>query len=293
MKKNLASILIFLGLASSGHAFTLSNFQTPESMVMDPQDGSYYISNINSGGFTDKNGSGYISKVTSNGNIVIQKFIGLKKEEMLLNAPKGLVILGKNIFVTDIDSIKGFDKETGKPTVLVDLSKLKVKFLNDITVDGRGMLYVSDTMTNQIFKIDTTKNYEVGLFKEGKELGQPNGLMINPKSKNLMVATYGSGQILEIDPAGKVHVLKRGLSTLDGIDYDAQGNLYVSSFEKGEIYKIAYLGRGALSTYLSGLTTPADISYDRGKGEILVPSMKGSTVSTFSTQEIQKKNHSS
>ena len=143
------------------------------------------------------------------------------------------------------------------------------------------MVYVSDMLTDRIFKIDVKNNYAVSVFKKGPELGQPNGLAFNPKTKNLMVVTFDSGQILEMNASGKVRVLKKGLKALDGVDYDNDGNLYVSSFEKGEIYQISHLGRGPLTTYLSNLTTPADISYDRKRDEILIPSMNGNTVSTF------------
>jgi len=68
---------------------------------------------------------------------------------------------------------------------------------------------------------------------------------------------------------------------LDGIDHDEEGNLYVSSHSQGVIHRIARLGRGKVTTEASGLTTPADISYDRTKRELLVPSFKGNTVSTL------------
>ncbi len=290
MKKIVFILVLLFLFIPSGHAFNASNFDSPESIIVDPEDGSYYVSNIN-GDFAAKDGNGYISKIDPTGKTVIQKFIGSKPEESALNAPKGLVIFGRNLFVTDIDAVKGFDKETAKPTVVVDLSKLGAKFLNDITVDGKGFIYVSDTTANRIYKIDTSHHYETEIFIDNPELGMPNGLFVNPKSKHLIVVTYGSGKILEIDRAKKIHVLKRGLSTLDGVDYDNEGNLYVSSFEKGEIYKIPYYGRGALTTSLSGLTTPADISFDRRKNELLVPSMKGNAVATHSVKEINKKNH--
>ncbi len=279
MRKFFWILFLFFVFIDAAEAFTLSNFNTPESMIVDPDDGSYYVSNIN-GGVTDKDGNGYISKINSSGNIVIQQFIGGKKDELLLNAPKGMVILGKNLFVADIDTVKGFNKDTGKPSVLIDFSKFRVQFLNGIAVDSAGFLYVSDTLGNQIFKIDANKDYEVKLFKEGKELGGPNGLIVNPRSKNLMVVTWQGGEILEIDRNGGIHVLKKGLYMLDGIDYDNDGNLYVSSFEKGEIYQVAFYGRGTLKTFLNGLTTPGDISCDRKKFLLLIPSFKGDTVLT-------------
>jgi DNA-binding beta-propeller fold protein YncE len=262
-------------------AFTLSNFSGPESMVVDPEDGSYYVSNIN-GSPLEKDSNGTISKISPTGNIMIEQFIGGKEGDLVLHAPKGLVIVGRNIFVTDIDTVKAFDKKTAKPSIIIDFSKFKVKFLNDIAVDSKGFLYVSDMMTHRIFKINPYADYQVSLFKEGKELSSPNGLLVNPRTGHLIVVTWSPGQILEIDRQGRVHILKKGLTGLDGVDCDSQGNLYVSSFEKGEIYKIAYFGRGALSTFLSGLTTPADISVDSKKGELLIPSTKKNTVVTVS-----------
>jgi len=224
MKKIIFILALHLLFIPSGHAFNASNFDSPESIIVDPEEGSYYVSNIN-GDFAAKDGNGYISKIDPTGKTVIQKFIGSKLEESTLNAPKGLMIVGRNLFVTDIDMVRGFDKETGKPTVAVDLSKLGAKFLNDITVDGKGFIYVSDTMANRIYKIDTNRHYETEIFMDSPDLGMPNGLLINPKSKHLIVVTYGSGRILEIDRAKKIHVVKRGLSTLDGVDYDNKGNL--------------------------------------------------------------------
>ncbi len=282
MRKTIFLAVVFLFFSARfSYAFTLYNFETPESIQVDPDTGAYYVSNISGDPFI-KDGNGYISKITATGNTVIQKFIGGKPENPLLNAPKGLWITSKEIYVTDIDAVKVFDKETGKLIETINFSSWNAKFLNDPAMDSSGLLYVSDMLTNRIFKIDTKKNNEISVFKEGAILGSPNGLMINPKSRHLMVVTWESGQILEIEPNGKVHVLKRGLKGLDGIDYDLDGNLYVSSFQNGEIYRIPFYGRGTLTTFMSGLTTPADISCDRKKYELLIPSFKDNSVMTVS-----------
>lgn len=270
-----------MGLRPASADFQLSNFETPESMIADPDDGSYYVSNVN-GDPTAKDGNGYLSKIDSAGNVVIQKFIGGKEGEPVLDAPKGLALVGRTLYVTDIDRVKGFDKETGKPVADLDLTAFDVKYLNDLAADARGVLFVSDMLTDKILRIDTGKAHEATLFKAGQELGGPNGLWINPKNKNIMVATWRTGQVLEIDRAGRTHVVKRGLAALDGIDGDAEGNIYVSSYEKGEIYRITRWGRGVISTYLGGLDTPADLSVDAKKQALLIPSFKGNSVSTVS-----------
>jgi sugar lactone lactonase YvrE len=87
-----------------------------------------------------------------------------------------------------------------------------------------------------------------------------------------MFVTRRSGRLIEIDRDGDLHVLKKGLSALDGIDQDGRGNLYVSSSDRGEIYRIPYLGRGSLTTFAGGLASPADFVYDLKRGETVVPS---------------------
>jgi sugar lactone lactonase YvrE len=196
------------------------------------------------------------------------------------------VIVGQKICVADIDSVKCFDKETGKSSWFFDLSKVNAKFLNDMVADDKGFLYVSDMVSNHIFKIDMAKEGGLSVLQDSLGLNGPNGLILNPKTKNLMVVTWESGSILEIDRQGKAHVLKRGLTRLDGMDYDNQGNLYVSSLEKGEIYKISRMGRGTMEIFIGGLTAPADISCDRKKNELLIPSFTGNSLMTSPLKKI-------
>lgn len=276
----LTLLLCMLIWPSAVEAFTLSDFEIPESVVRDPQDGAYYVSNVN-GGLTDKDSNGYISKIGANGNILIQRYIGGEKGGSVLHAPKGLLILKDEIWVTDIDTVKVFDKREKTLKKQLDFEPFGAKFLNDLAYDpARGMVYVSDMLGDRIFSIERARDDRIDVFKEGVELGNPNGLLFNPRSKNLLVVTW-KGQIIEIDRLGRVRVLKKDLSTLDGVDHDGKGAIYVSSFEKGEIYRIEYYGRGQMKTVVNGLTTPADISYDRQANELLVPSFQGGTVTTI------------
>ncbi len=276
----IALILIFLLIPNVGCAVNSSGYDTPESMVVDPDTGAYFVSNIR-GELTAKDGDGYISKITANGTTIIQKFIGGTQTMGVLDAPKGLWVNKDQLIVTDIDAVKIFDKVTGKLARKLDLSTWNAAFLNDVVMDGKGMIFVSDLVANKIFKIDPSKDFEITIFKEGSELGGPNGLMINPRNGKLTFVTWNTGEIIEVDPDGKLHRLKRGLKTLDGVDYDVEGNLYVSSFDNGEVYRIPFFGRGTISSFLTGLNSPADIGVDRKKHELMVPSFKGNTVTTY------------
>ena len=261
---------------ASGEAITVSGFEAPESALVDPADGSVFVSNIN-GDPLVRDGNGYLSKIEPGGSVIIQKFIAPKDP---LHAPKGLALIGDVLYVTDIDKVRGFNKTTGESVVTVDLEPHKAKFLNDLAADDHGTLYVSEFLNNRIFAIDTVNGHAPRVLVSGALLSSPNGLMVNPKTKNLMVVTWESGRLLEVDRAGRLHSLKKGLVTPDGVDYDNEGNVYVSSFERGEIYRISRWGRGRITTFQNGLVSPADIAVDRRKKELIVPSLKGNTLAS-------------
>src|SRR3989338_7111047 len=90
-------------------AFEVQGLKTPESFIADPSTGNYFISNINGGG------------------------PGGKNNDITLNAPKGLDIIGNILYVSDIDFVRGFDKETGKLLHDLDFKTFNPSSLNDLT----------------------------------------------------------------------------------------------------------------------------------------------------------------
>jgi DNA-binding beta-propeller fold protein YncE len=269
------------GVCTAAGAFQLSEFDRPESAVRDPETGAIFVSNTNGEPYA-LDGNGYISRISPSGSVLIQKFIGGKPGAFALNAPKGLAIWADKLAVADIDKIQVFEKKNGAFVRTIDLTGLGAVFLNDLAFDSSGILYASDTAANKIFKLDIKNDDAPRVLREGPELGGPNGLAVNPRSSNLLIVTWNSGSILELDGAGRIHILKRGLKNLDGIDFDEQWNLYVSSYSQGEIYRIPMLGRGGISVFASNLQTPGDIGFDRRRREILIPLVEAGSVISVS-----------
>ena len=112
-------------------------------------------------------------------------------------------------------------------------------------------------------------------------LAYPNGLMIHPKTNALLVNTWGEGRILEVSEGGKAMIFSSHGSwkDLDGMDYDAAGNLYISSFTGGSIFRIA--PDRSVTKIASGFTTPADISVDRAGNQLLIPLFNGHAATTL------------
>ena len=270
-------LIIFLESVS---AFEVQGLKTPESFIADPSTGNYFISNINGGGPGGKDDDGFITKLDKDGKVINLAFVDGKNKDIILNAPKGLDIIGNVIYVSDIDFVRGFDKETGKLLHDLDFKAFNPSSLNDLTHDSQGNLYVSDWIGNFIFKIETRNNHKVSVVAKGNTLGGPNGLNIHPKTNKLINVTWETGKVQEIDSSGSIKILveDKRFKTLDGIDFDNNGNMFVSSFTGGEVYKITPDLK--VDVFLKGLTSPADINIDKKNNLLLIPSFEGNSAKT-------------
>jgi len=268
-------------LAAPAFAFDVSDLSVPESFIVDDETGSYFISNIN-GRPTGKNNTGFITKLSPDGTVLEKKFVRGGKNGVTLHAPKGLLISGDTLYVTDIDHVRGFDKKNGGQKVSIDLRAFKPKFLNDLTRGYSGMIYVTDTGTNRIFRIDPANGNKVSVFASGPKLASPNGISFSAAGRELVFANAGTGELYWLDEHGKPSKfetdkkLDRGL---DGIGFDKEGNLYVSTFTGGKIYRIDR--QGGVKQFMTDIVTPADISLDTVNRLILVPSFSGNRAFTL------------
>lgn len=162
-----------LNIKSYSQTHKLSKiWETPDSIINMPEsvlsNGKYlYVSEmVNSA--TEKDGKGNIIKMDLKGNIINKTFSGG------MNAPKGLAIFGTRLYAADLDQIVEIDLKNGKI-----LNKYPVEgavFLNDVTVDNSGAVYVSDTRTG---KIHVMVNGIVSTFLEN--VSKPNGLKYSGK----------------------------------------------------------------------------------------------------------------
>src|SRR5438552_6707886 len=122
----------------------VEGFLTPESVLHDPVQDIYFVSNIN-GSPTAKDNNGFISRVRPDGAVENLKFIEGGHGGVTLNAPKGLAIRGDTLWVADIDVVRAFDAKTGAPRDSVSMASLGAVFLNDIAIAQTGALYITDT----------------------------------------------------------------------------------------------------------------------------------------------------
>lgn len=264
-------ILLSSSPALAAPAFEVEGLDKPESFVVDPATGNYFISSI-VGAPAEKDNSAFLTKLDPDGKPIALKWVESTKDAPL-HAPKGLAVVGKTVWVTDIDHVRGYDTETGKPAGDVDLTPQKAQFLNDLAADASGNLYVTDMFANVVYKIEPAAGNKVTAIASDEALGKPNGVTIHPKTGAVVVVGWENGLVNEIQPDGSLKpVADPGAKNMDGVFYDGAGNLWVSSYTGGKIVKVAPDGKA--TTVAEGLTTPADIGIDAKKGLLLVPSMK-------------------
>jgi putative heme-binding domain-containing protein len=255
--------------------FEVTGLSHPVCFIADPGTGDYFIANVN-GATAARDNNGFITKLDPRGRVVALKFIG-PSEAAPLHAPKGLAVVGKTLYVLDLDRVRGYDTSRGRPVLDIDMAPYKAAFLNDLTRDAQGNLYLSDSQSGFIARIEPAREHRVTVIARGPRLAGANGLSIQPKTGRLAVVTWDSGRVLEVTERGEVKPwLDRQFGKLDGADFDADGNLYFSAYRDGKVYRA---GRdGKVSVVREGLVTPADINIDRAKGLLLIPSFDADSV---------------
>ncbi|WP_439580991.1 SMP-30/gluconolactonase/LRE family protein [Dyadobacter bucti] len=234
----------------------------PESVLYSAQGKLLYVALID-GKAGEKDGQGGIAKVGLDGKIIAKDWV------TGLNAPKGMGLTGSKLYVADITDIVEIDVKTGK--ILKKYAVEDSKFLNDITIDSKGNLYVSDSQTK---KVHLLKDGKVTTYFEN--LTGPNGLLA--VGSDLLIADSGTLKKLSSDK--KITVVAEGMDkSTDGIEQVKPGEYLVSCWA-GVVYYVKADGTTEkLLDTSADKTNSADIGYDAAKKIVYVPTfMKNSVV---------------
>ena len=280
MKAIIANLLtVFLFIPHPAQAFRINALKAPASFIVDPALGNYFISNIN-GNPASRDNNGFIVKFDSSGKTLL--VIRGEDPQVTLHAPDGLALHGDILYVTDIHSLRWFDKNNGKTLGHIDLTGIGAKRLKDLTFDSEGNLYISDIFANAIYKVATKDNHKVSVFKKDNQLGNPSGIIYDSIRQRLIVVARATGKILGVGLDGKIAQILRTktiFKNLNGVDWDREGNLLVSDEAEGKIYRIHNFSR--VEIVRGNILTPANISFDYARNLILVPSSKGNLAFTI------------
>jgi sugar lactone lactonase YvrE len=256
--------------------------QTPESVLYDPDQDVYFISNIN-GQPLGADDNGYISRVNAETLQGDMKWIDGSKPDVTLNAPKGMAIVGDTLYVTDISTVRKFNRKTGAPEGEIRI--VGTTFLNDAASDGKSV-YVSDsgldgsfkpTGTDGIWKITGDKAAKIA---SGKDLKAPNG--VDATGGKVWAVSYGGNELYQVDKGKKTNVTTLPSGSLDGLVQLADGSFLVSSWDGKAVYR----GKpgGAFTAVVENVNAPADIGYDTKRNRLLIPHFMDNIVTIHNVQ---------
>lgn len=246
--------------------WSTKELRTPESVLVHKagKDKFLLVSEIEGDGAA-LDGKGGIAKLSMSGEILDQDWV------RGLNAPKGMAVHGKKLYVADVNEL-----------VVVDLASQKIEakikvpdsvFLNDVAVDEAGVVYVSDTRTNKIHRF---VDHKPEVFLEN--IASANGLYTS--GKNLII---GAGStLLSVGPDKKQTELASGFeSGIDGIEMTKPGEFLVSCWV-GLMYYVHADGRiEKLIDSREDKINTADIGYDRDKNLVFVPNFLKDSVTAY------------
>lgn len=184
--------------------------------------------------------------------------VGIKVDDtgnrlVVTNSDLGLSIKSDPSTIGQIGQILIYDLTTGNKTKTIDLASLFLggHFLNDLTIDNSGNIYVTDSFSPVIYKIDINGNGSVlvnnPLFQAPEGAFGLNGIVYHPDNF-LIVGMAHNASIYKVPLNNPDNVqlitLNQNVNSLDGLLLDDDNTLLLASnyFQGPEfdeaIYKI-------------------------------------------------------
>ena len=278
MKKTLFTILFLLSITILFSQKTITSdklekkwettdvLKICESVCYDAERDVLFVSCIN-GNPATKDGSGYIAQISLEGEVLNPKWVSG------LDAPKGMGIYNGKLYVTDIDNLVEIDISTAKIENRFPVEG--AKFLNDVTIDPKGVVYFSDMGTNLIHKFtDNT----IELFLDNSEISKPNGVLY--ENGDIVIGTKNGIFAVRISDGKMWHIIKI-TGGIDGLKPDGKGSYIISDW-KGKIQLVNSEEKPILllNTGEAGINA-ADIEYIEKLNLLLVPTFGANRVMAY------------
>lgn len=248
--KKLYSLIAFSLILSAVSAQSLSGV---ESVEYDPINNRYLASSDNSA----------IVAIAPNG--------GLSHFGSGTDASHGMEVVDGKIVVVDGSRIKAYDLNTENEVFSQLISG--ASFLNGMASNGIDSIWFTDFSGKDIYAMDVNNPSDYTMIVQNLSV-TPNGIVYDGDNNRCLYVTWGTGTIRAMNLnnyALSTVVPSTGLSNIDGIDYDAQGNWYISSWSPARITKYDNSFSNSEIITVPGISSPADICYAPETDTLAIP----------------------
>jgi DNA-binding beta-propeller fold protein YncE len=230
--------------------------RNPESVLYDATSNSLYVSSM---------GSGSVVRLDNNGNVI-------KKDLVTgLNSNKGSALFNGLLYTAEISAVAVIDVDKG--TVVKRIPVEGAQMLNDLAMDAKGIIYVSDTRAGKVYKIEGDKPT---VYLEN--MPGANGLL--SVNTDLYILTSTSFQKVD---ANKVvtKIADDFESGLDGIVMIGENEFIISNYQ-GILYYVKADGtKQLLLDTRANRIMANDISYNSQTKTLYVPSFSTSRIIAY------------
>ena len=260
-------IVIILSAVCFTVAAFAQSYNSPESIEFDYANNRWFIAN--------NGGNNILTRSSATGALAIFASTGFSG-----GGPHGLEIVNDTLYACAGGSIRAYNINTA---ALVFSTSLGASFLNGITHDATGNLYITDYSGNKIYRFNTNTRQFNAFVSTG--LSSPNGIIFDqPNNRCVFVQWTGAIKAVSLsDSSVTTLVASSGLSSVDGITKDGAGNYYLSSWSPTRItrYNNTFTTpTTAVGTGL-GLSSPADIFYNVLTDTLGVPNSGSGNNTTY------------
>ena len=286
-KRIIHTVAGFIVLFSTSIMAEQPVFSQPESAYFytsgstDP--GVYFISSTNG------DDVGWVSKLAADGSMIDSRWA------TDLRHPMGMRVSGKRLWINNTTEIVGLNLDNPDDRIVHPIDG--AISLNDLATDSSGRAYLSDSMNSRVVRVDLASGENSTYISTLPS--SPNGVLI--QGDRLYIASWGvmsdrpeeraewitktAGDLYWVslkDSKKSRHIIVPELGNLDGVEIDQKGNIYVSDWESGKLYKISSGTKTVidLGQYGQGL---ADIGLNSLTGELALPVMLSSEVLFLAT----------
>ena len=244
---------------------TDSILKVTESVLYSSKDNLLFVANIDGKEPWGKDGKGSIGKVGLDGKIIAVDWV------TGLNAPKGMGLYKNKLYVADITEVVVID--ISMASIVKRIAIDSAQTLNDITIDKKGIVYVSDSRGKKVYQL---KNDVPSMLLEN--LKRPNGLLAH--GNDFYVLDDGGMYRMEKDK--KLTLITNGMEGgTDGIE-NVSGKDFIVSCWAGSIWYVKADGTKELlvDTQAQKINS-ADIGYDAKKKILYVPTFWKNSVVAY------------